>query len=79
MSLDRVPAGKDVPNDCNVIIEIPMRGDPIKYEIDKETGAIFVDRFMSTAMHYPCNTVTSRAHSPVTAIPATCWCSRRCR
>ena len=55
MSLDRVPAGKDVPNDCNVIIEIPMRGDPIKYEIDKETGAIFVDRFMSTAMHYPCN------------------------
>ena len=55
MSLDRVPAGKDVPNDCNVIIEIPMRGDPIKYEVDKETGAVFVDRFMSTAMHYPCN------------------------
>jgi inorganic pyrophosphatase len=55
MNLDRVPAGKDVPNDCNVIIEIPMRGDPIKYEVDKETGALFVDRFMSTAMHYPCN------------------------
>ena len=55
MNLDRVPAGKDVPNDCNVIIEIPMRGDPIKYEVDKETGAVFVDRFMSTAMHYPCN------------------------
>ena len=55
MSLDRVPAGKDIPNDCNVIIEIPMRGDPIKYEVDKETGALFVDRFMSTAMHYPCN------------------------
>ena len=55
MSLDRVPAGKDVPNDCNVIIEIPMRGDPIKYEVDKDTGAVFVDRFMSTAMHYPCN------------------------
>ena len=55
MSLDRVPAGKDVPNDCNVIIEIPMRADPIKYEVDKETGAVFVDRFMSTAMHYPCN------------------------
>ena len=55
MTLDRVPAGKDVPNDCNVIIEIPMRGDPIKYEVDKETGAVFVDRFMSTAMHYPCN------------------------
>ena len=55
MNLDRVPAGKDVPNDCNVIIEIPMRGDPIKYEVDKETGAVFVDRFMATAMHYPCN------------------------
>jgi inorganic pyrophosphatase len=38
-----------------VIIEIPMRGDPIKYEVDKETGAVFVDRFMSSSMHYPCN------------------------
>ena len=55
MNLDRVSAGNDVPNDCNVIIEIPMHGDPIKYEVDKETGAVFVDRFMSTAMHYPCN------------------------
>ncbi len=55
MNLDRVPAGRDVPNDCNVIIEIPMRGDPIKYEVDKETGAVFVDRFMSSSMHYPCN------------------------
>ena len=55
MSFDLVPAGKDVPNDCNVIIEIPMRADPIKYEVDKETGAVFVDRFMSTAMHYPTN------------------------
>ncbi|HQT80779.1 MAG: inorganic pyrophosphatase [Ferrovum sp. 37-45-19] len=55
MILDRVPAGKDVPNDINVIIEIPMNGSPIKYELDKETGAMFVDRFMSTAMHYPCN------------------------
>lgn len=55
MNLDRVSSGKDVPNDFNVIIEIPMHGDPIKYEVDKETGAMFVDRFMSTAMHYPCN------------------------
>src|SRR5258708_23507541 len=55
MSFARAPAGKDVPNDCNVVIEIPMRADPIKYEVDKETGAVFVDRFMSTAMHYPCN------------------------
>jgi len=55
VNLDRVPAGNDVPDDCNVVIEIPMHGDPIKYEVDKETGAVFVDRFMSTAMHYPCN------------------------
>ncbi len=55
MNLDRVTSGRDLPNDFNVIIEIPMHGDPIKYEVDKETGAMFVDRFMSTAMHYPCN------------------------
>ncbi|GAB4120658.1 MAG: inorganic diphosphatase [Sideroxydans sp.] len=55
MSLNKVPSGKDLPNDFNVIIEIPMHGEPIKYEVDKESGAIFVDRFMSTSMHYPCN------------------------
>jgi inorganic pyrophosphatase len=55
VGLDRVPAGKDLPNDFNVVIEIPMHAEPIKYEVDKESGAIFVDRFMSTAMHYPCN------------------------
>ncbi|MDK2123700.1 inorganic diphosphatase [Parachitinimonas caeni] len=55
MILDRVPAGKDVPNDFNVIIEIPANSAPIKYELDKDTGAMFVDRFMGTAMFYPCN------------------------
>ena len=55
MNLERVTAGRDVPNDVNVIIEIPMNADPVKYEVDKATGAVFVDRFMSTAMHYPCN------------------------
>ena len=55
MNLDRVTTGLDVPNDVNVIIEIPMNAEPIKYEVDKETGAMFVDRFMNTAMHYPCN------------------------
>jgi inorganic pyrophosphatase len=55
MNLDRVTSGRDVPNDFNVIVEIPMNADPIKYEVDKATGAVFVDRFMSTAMHYPCN------------------------
>ncbi len=55
MGLDRVPSGKDLPNDFNVVIEIPAHADPVKYEVDKESGAIFVDRFMSTSMHYPCN------------------------
>lgn len=55
MNLDRVTSGNDLPNDFNVIIEIPMNAAPIKYEVDKETGAMFVDRFMSTAMFYPCN------------------------
>ncbi len=55
MNLDRVGYGRDIPNDINVIIEIPMAADPIKYEVDKETGALFVDRFMGTSMHYPCN------------------------
>jgi inorganic pyrophosphatase len=55
MNLDRVTPGNDVPHDVNVIIEIPMHAPPIKYEMDKQTGAMFVDRFMSTAMHYPCN------------------------
>jgi len=55
MSLDRVPAGENLPDEFNVIIEIPMNADPVKYEVDKETGTIFVDRFMLTAMHYPCN------------------------
>lgn len=55
MSLDNVTPGPKAPDEFHVIIEIPMNADPIKYEVDKETGAIFVDRFMSTAMHYPTN------------------------
>jgi inorganic pyrophosphatase len=55
MSLLNVPAGKELPEDIYVVIEIPANADPIKYEIDKDTGALFVDRFMSTAMFYPCN------------------------
>lgn len=51
MNLDRVSSGKDVPNEINVIIEIPSHSDPVKYEVDKETGAMFVDHFMNTAMH----------------------------
>ena len=55
MSLNNVPSGNNLPDDFNVIVEIPMHGEPVKYEVDKDSGAIFVDRFMNTAMHYPCN------------------------
>ena len=55
MSLHNVTPGAKAPEEFNVIIEIPMNADPIKYEVDEDTGALFVDRFMSTAMHYPCN------------------------
>lgn len=55
MSLNHLTAGEDAPDAVNVIIEIPMLADPVKYEVDKETGALHVDRILSTAMHYPCN------------------------
>ena len=55
MSLMEVNSGRDVPHEINVIIEIPMHGEPVKYEVDKESGALFVDRFLSTAMYYPAN------------------------
>ena len=55
MGFDLVSAGRDVPNDINVIIEISAQGDPIKFEVDKDSGAVFVDRFMGTSMRYPIN------------------------
>jgi inorganic pyrophosphatase len=55
MNLDRVGSGKNPPEEINVIVEIPLNGEPVKYELDKETGAMFVDRFLNTSMHYPCN------------------------
>ncbi len=55
MGFDLVKSGKDVPNDINVIIEIPAQADPIKFEVDKDSGAVFVDRFVGTSMRYPIN------------------------
>lgn len=55
MGLFRVPCGKDIREDFNVVIEIPAHSEPIKYEVCKETGAMFVDRFLSTPMRYPCD------------------------
>jgi inorganic pyrophosphatase len=55
MNIDKISIGEDAPKEVNVIIEIPLGSDPIKYEVDKDSGALFVDRFLHTAMHYPCN------------------------
>ncbi len=55
MSLKNISAGKNAPDEVNVVIEIPANSDPVKYEVDKDTGAVFVDRFLNTAMFYPCN------------------------
>jgi inorganic pyrophosphatase len=55
MDLARIPIGANPPHEVNVIVEIPQGGSPVKYEIDKESGAMFVDRFLHTAMFYPAN------------------------
>jgi inorganic pyrophosphatase len=55
MRIDAVPIGKNPPHDINVIIEVPVGGEPIKYEMDKEAGALYVDRFLYTPMRYPGN------------------------
>lgn len=55
MGLDLVATGRDPPDEINVIIEIPKDAEPVKYEVDKASGAIFVDRILSTPMRYPCN------------------------
>ncbi len=55
MDISKISAGKEVPWDVNVVIEIPIGGVPVKYEVDKDSGAMFVDRFVHTAMFYPCN------------------------
>ncbi|MBY0408339.1 MAG: inorganic diphosphatase [Rickettsiales bacterium] len=55
MNISKIPVGKNAPWDVNVIIEVPMGHEPIKYEMCKESGALYVDRFLHTAMQYPCN------------------------
>ncbi len=56
MNISKISSGKDLPNVVNVIIEVPMNSSsPVKYEMDKNSGAIFVDRFIATPMYYPCN------------------------
>jgi len=55
MDISKIAVGQNPPYDVNVIIEIPIGGVPVKYEMDKASGAMFVDRFLHTAMYYPCN------------------------
>jgi inorganic pyrophosphatase len=55
MRLDAIPIGKNPPHDVNVVIEVPLGGEPIKYEMDKPAGALFVDRFLYTPLRYPGN------------------------
>jgi inorganic pyrophosphatase len=55
MRIDAIPIGKNPPDDVNVIIEVPVGGEPIKYEMDKAAGTLFVDRFLHTSMRYPGN------------------------
>jgi inorganic pyrophosphatase len=55
MRIEAIPVGKNPPEDINVIIEVPVGGEPIKYEMDKESGTLFVDRFLYTPMRYPGN------------------------
>lgn len=88
-SITHVTPGKDVPNDVNVIIEIPTESGPVKYEVDKDNGLLCVDRFLGTAMYYPCNygyvpSTLSEDGDPVdvlvyTPAPLLSGCVIRCR
>jgi inorganic pyrophosphatase len=64
VNLDLVPAGANPPESINVVIEVPIGGEPVKYELDKKSGAIFVDRILHTAMRYPANYGFVRLRGP---------------
>src|SRR5678815_4159277 len=55
MNIALIPVGDDPPNSVNVIIEVPVGGEPVKYEFDTRSGALFVDRILHTPMRYPAN------------------------
>jgi len=55
MRIEAIPVGTNPPHDINVIVEVPIGGEPVKYEMDKASGAMFVDRMLYTAMRYPGN------------------------
>ena len=71
MRIDAIPVGKNLPEEVNVIIEVPIGGEPIKYEMDKESGALVVDRFLTRRCGIPGITASSRIRCRTTAIRAT--------
>ncbi len=79
MRIDAIPIGRNPPEDVNVVIEVAIGGEPIKYEMDKEAGTLFVDRFLHTPMRYPGNYGFIPTHCPKMEIPAMCWSPTRDR
>ena len=89
MNLDAIPAGRNAPVDLNVVVEIPLGGVTVKYELDKKSGALFVDRFLHTAMYYPGNygfipQTLSQDGDPcdalvISQVPVVSGCVIRCR
>ena len=71
MDMSKISAGKDLPHDFNVVIEIPAQSDPVKYEVDKESGALLVDRFIGTSMRYLQTTASFLRLSVMTVTPLT--------
>jgi len=55
MRIEAIATGESPPDDINVIIEVPFGGQPVKYELDKNSGTLWVDRYLHTPMRYPCN------------------------
>ena len=74
MDMSKISVGNNPPFDVNVIVEVPLGGEPIKYELDKDSGALFVDRFLYTAMR-PVIMDLSRTHYPMMAIQQMSWLS----
>jgi Inorganic pyrophosphatase len=73
MKLEAIAIGHRPPDDVNAIIEVPIGGEPIKYEMDKDAGALVVDRFLYTPMRYPGNYGFVPHTCPTTATRSTCW------
>jgi hypothetical protein len=79
MRIDAISIGEKPPHDVNVIIEVPVGGHPIKYEMDKEAGTLVVDRFLYTPMTYPGNYGLCRIRCQTTVIRSTFWSATRGR